>query len=447
VEAGMEKVGRSEMKARAKYRQIVLLACSGLLFGSSFAQSGSTTLPDNFTFAAVGDMIYLRPALKTLQETAPSVLQALASGDITFGNFETNGFDLEGFSGYRQYSPIIGVSLLASPAAMGEIQAMGFNLVSFANNHTFDWGIEGVRATGDALRRAKITYAGVGDSLTDARSAKGLQLGDSSVALIAATTAYPAPAVAADRQGPVRARPGLSALPLKEVVYANREKFASLQALSGRHTDNVDFMGRRYRLDSNQAVAFVTRYQMDEDAVSEILYAIKASANENALTVFSLHTHEAEGDPSEPPQFERDLAHAVIDAGADLFIAHGPHQLRGIEIYKGKPIFYSLANFAIMMPPSELNPVSMEIEPGSIFTQASFLESVVATNHYKDGKLAEIHLHPFKLTQTNEPDTHAIPQDVSDEVARSIIARMKSMSERFGTKLADSKGIGIITIE
>ncbi len=35
----------------------------------------------------------------------------------------------------------------------------------------------------------------------------------------------------------------------------------------------------------------------------------------------------------------------MIDAGADVFVGHGPHVLRGIEIYKGKPIFYSLSNF------------------------------------------------------------------------------------------------------
>jgi len=38
-------------------------------------------------------------------------------------------------------------------------------------------------------------------------------------------------------------------------------------------------------------------------------------------------------------------AHAAIDAGADIFIVHGPHNIRGIEIYKGKPIIYSLGNF------------------------------------------------------------------------------------------------------
>ena len=46
-----------------------------------------------------------------------------------------------------------------------------------------------------------------------------------------------------------------------------------------------------------------------------------------------------------PADFIPIFARAVIDAGADVFVGHGPHVLRGIEIYKGKPIFYSLSNF------------------------------------------------------------------------------------------------------
>ncbi|HSR92884.1 MAG TPA: CapA family protein [Gemmatimonadales bacterium] len=48
----------------------------------------------------------------------------------------------------------------------------------------------------------------------------------------------------------------------------------------------------------------------------------------------------------EPRGDLRKWARAVIDAGADAVVGHGPHVLRGVEFYKGKPIFYSLGNFA-----------------------------------------------------------------------------------------------------
>jgi len=47
----------------------------------------------------------------------------------------------------------------------------------------------------------------------------------------------------------------------------------------------------------------------------------------------------------EPLQYMTDIAHAAIDAGADIVMGHGPHSLLPIEIYRGRPIFYGLCNF------------------------------------------------------------------------------------------------------
>nr|WP_318528309.1 CapA family protein [Mesorhizobium sp. ZC-5] len=47
----------------------------------------------------------------------------------------------------------------------------------------------------------------------------------------------------------------------------------------------------------------------------------------------------------EPPDYQQSFARKMIDAGADAYVGHGPHLPRGIEIYKGRPIFYSLGNF------------------------------------------------------------------------------------------------------
>lgn len=46
----------------------------------------------------------------------------------------------------------------------------------------------------------------------------------------------------------------------------------------------------------------------------------------------------------------------MIDASADVVVGHGPHVLRGIEVYKGRPIFYSLANFIVENDLVELQP-------------------------------------------------------------------------------------------
>ena len=46
-----------------------------------------------------------------------------------------------------------------------------------------------------------------------------------------------------------------------------------------------------------------------------------------------------------PAQYQVALAHAAVDAGADVVMGHGPHVIQGIEVYGGKPVFYSLGNF------------------------------------------------------------------------------------------------------
>ena len=68
-----------------------------------------------------------------------------------------------------------------------------------------------------------------------------------------------------------------------------------------------------------------------------MIATIHAHQGDSVLQSFLFEDH--------PPDFLVELAHQSIDNGADAFVGHGPHILRGIEIYKGKPIFYDLGEF------------------------------------------------------------------------------------------------------
>ena len=64
------------------------------------------------------------------------------------------------------------------------------------------------------------------------------------------------------------------------------------------------------------------------------------------IVLVSFHGHETDGeDTTVPSMFLETFSRRCVDAGADAVIGHGPHELRGIEIYHGAPIFYSLGNF------------------------------------------------------------------------------------------------------
>ncbi|GIT43530.1 MAG: hypothetical protein Ct9H300mP11_14660 [Chloroflexota bacterium] len=97
---------------------------------------------------------------------------------------------------------------------------------------------------------------------------------------------------------------------------------------------------------------FGVRTSVNESDRSGIGNWIRGAQKQADWTIYGFHCHES-GQIGEyhglnklaPPEFLVDFAHWTIDQGCALFAGHGPHLLRGIEIYKGRPIFYSLGNF------------------------------------------------------------------------------------------------------
>lgn len=76
------------------------------------------------------------------------------------------------------------------------------------------------------------------------------------------------------------------------------------------------------------------------DAMREDVHRLRNGAD---LVILSCHWGVSAKD--EPVDYQKEIAHAAIDAGADLVFGHHPHVVQGGEIYKGKPVFYSLGNF------------------------------------------------------------------------------------------------------
>ena len=84
---------------------------------------------------------------------------------------------------------------------------------------------------------------------------------------------------------------------------------------------------------------------MDSVDFSENLKNVRQGKQYSDFLLAAMHNHENGIRPDEPGDFNIKLAHAAIEAGADAFIGSGEHRLLPIEIYRGKPIFYSLCDF------------------------------------------------------------------------------------------------------
>jgi len=153
------------------------------------------------------------------------------------------------------------------------------------------------------------------------------------------------------------------------------------------------------------------------------------------LVAFSIHAHETAGlaDSAVPADFLPLLFHKAIDAGADVVIRHGPHELNGIEIYKGKPIFYSLGSlfFGVGGPDRRSPPADYD--------------SAVAVTEYRGGVPAVVRVYPLKIV-TDRPALFSAPVPATGADAQRILGVIQKDSEPFGTRMRIENGVGVIDI-
>lgn len=119
-------------------------------------------------------ILVTRPLTKGQHSGFGEIVALLRKADVTFGNMETNIFNIRSFQGSPQ-AEYGGAYHVGLPALGADLKAMGFNVVGYANNHTFDWGVEGMRETIRALDQNDIVHAGAGETLADAGAARFLE--------------------------------------------------------------------------------------------------------------------------------------------------------------------------------------------------------------------------------------------------------------------------------
>lgn len=190
----------------------------------------------------------------------------------------------------------------------------GFSVVSFAGNHCMDWGREAFAETIGHLEAASLIPLGVGANVSEAR----------------------APRFVETRVGTVGFVGACSILPQAYWAEANRPGCAPMRAFTVYEQVEHDQPGTPARVHT-------FAHREDLDALVESVRAAKAHA---ATVIVSIHwgIHFV---PATLADYQHEVAHALIDAGADAILGHHAHILKGIEFYRGKPIFHSLCNFAI----------------------------------------------------------------------------------------------------
>lgn len=419
---------------------------------------------DPFTLTLTGDSILTERISVFKEPEFTGLIDLVRGADAAFTNLETLFHDYEGPPAHESG----GTWMRTEPPLVKELTWAGFDLVSRANNHAGDFGAIGQQMTSRYVRDAGLVEAGVGSSLTEAREAKYLETPRARIALVSAASTFTPHSRAGNTRGDMPARPGLSPLRYTTTYIVSPDRLTDLKRvaaeLSGQAAlagDTLNFGGRRYVAGATPG----SRTEPNKDDLAEIARVVKNASALADIVIVSLHCHENGASRSVPADFIPTFAKAVIDAGADVFVGHGPHVLRGIEIYKGKPIFYSLANFifqneAVLRMPADsyeqydLGPDALaadyldaryDYDRRSFPAEQEYWDSVLASTKWQGDRLVEVALHPITLGFKQPRSTRGRPKLASGADATRILDMLATRSKGFGTTVAVRGGVGYIT--
>jgi poly-gamma-glutamate capsule biosynthesis protein CapA/YwtB (metallophosphatase superfamily) len=370
--------------------------------------------PPSITIVVTGQSM-IRSDLRATKPAVVTALKGLLDGDVVLTNLEAAVAE----PGETIHE---GRGFLTPPEALDALTAMGFNLLALSGNHAFDLKETGIRNTLRETDRRKIAHAGTGNTIADAAAPTYLQTAKGTIALVASASGLIAPGARATAE-----RPGVNEL---RVLAGDRDNEAT-EDLPGApantpHPEDAQRILQSIR-DARQRADLVVVYQHNH-----------VFANRSFSTLFT------EGLPERlaPNPWLVKWTHDEIDAGADLVVMHGAPLLHGVEIYRGRPIFYDLGNFIYNVPPT----LTYIDEPMA-------WESVVATVQFQKRSLASISFRPVVLNTIGDgqPDVHdeyasnqflhtrGLPAPASGRRAGYILQRLSDASTPFGT-LMEIKG-------
>lgn len=241
------------------------------------------------------------------------------------------------------------------------LRAAGFNVLSLANNHIMDYNGEGLLNTVNALHTAGISTVGAGSDVTDAHKPLFMKKNNINIGFISFSTFPP-------------------------------EGY--------------------FHFDDKPDVAFADNSRIGEE--------IRNARLNCDFLIVSFHWGKEFSYYADESQIQ--IAHTAIDSGADMVIGHHPHVLQGVEVYKGKPVFYSLGNFIF----------DSQIPKGTD-------ETIIAKIKLGKNKIESIELVPVKIKdcQPFEPDRTE---------AKYILDRTRLYSGSMSKNITISQGKGILEL-
>jgi poly-gamma-glutamate capsule biosynthesis protein CapA/YwtB (metallophosphatase superfamily) len=426
------------------------------------------------TFSATGDSFITR-RLPPNNASYEEVKNIIKKAEARFTNLEVTVHNYEGFPSALSG----GTWAIAAPEVLNDIKDYGFNLITWANNHTLDYTYGGLEATERYLNQFGFVHAGVGKNLASAGAPRYLDCPSGRVALIAATSSFHEYWAAGEQRSDIIGRPGVNPLRFSTTYKVTSEEYNHLkriaEAIEINAYDNLIrkegflpeldenvFMFGKYTFVKSDHNGVIT--EPVEKDMQRIINSISQARRRADYVIVSIHSHQIKGESkAQPADFLVTAARKCIDAGANAFIGHGPHILRGIEIYKGCPIFYSLGNFIFQSETVSSLPADFYEKYGlghydnvvdaldkrsgngtkGLAKDPNAWKSVIPIWTMEDGDLREIELYPIELGYGLPGYRSGWPVLSKDD---SILENLNELCKPFNVDIKIKDNIGLIKL-
>src|SRR5438093_3988142 len=368
-----EFVDHVTMKSKFNWRRVTLLAiCTVIVFAIVSALWAQTP---TFSITLTGQSM-IRSDARVHTPDLVSRTAPLLKGDVIFTNFEATVIE-------KGQSTRDG-RFLSPPEALDALKALGFNLLALSDNHSFDLKIPGITNAVRKCQSRDLAKARTGNNPKEASAPGYLRTSKGTVALVGMASGLIAEGGAA-----TPSQPGVNELRIEAGGKLNE----STTLLPPQPVNEPNAQDKQRILQSireaRQHADMVIVYQHNHVFLNRPFAAILNEELPERLG---------------PADWLKKWTHEEIDAGADIIVMHGIPVVHGVEIYKGRPIFYDLGNFIYNVPPVDIQ-----------LDEPIYWESVIAHADFRGKILQSITFQPIAMNKIGQGEP-----DVRDEHTNNL---------------------------
>lgn len=353
------------------------------------------------TVALVGDLMLQHPIARGGRSPGTaSVFALFEAADLVMANLEVP-LTARGAPADKH------VVFRSDPSLAHELRAAGVDVVTLANNHMADCGLDGMFDTLEALGAAGVAAVGAGRNLDAALAPAVLAASGTRVAFLGIATTL------AVGSGAAPERPGIAPVRV-----------------------TTSYVVDATALEETPGIAPVVETRAWAGDVEVVARAVAAAKRQADACIVAVHWGVPHGwvaqfqDPI--ADYQRPLARVLVEAGADVVVGHHPHVLHGIEVIGGRPVFYSLGNFLFHALRVGVQPTLRRTDPPyswrSLRSKTN-LDSAVALVTFEAGRPSAVEVVPVLINDAGDPELAG-----GDDAAR-ILATVRDVSAPLGARI------------